>query len=97
MEQMWILSMSPEVSVSPGRKQTISILCHEFPRLMGMNKRVLSLTVSNAAERSRRMSTYDNLVYIMAWSSVMATGADSVECVALKPAWLGSCRVFWVT
>lgn len=40
----------------------------QIPRLLGMNKRVLWLTLSNAAERSERIRTDDSLADLAAWS-----------------------------
>lgn len=40
---------SPDISVTPGRKQSIAMLCH-------------ILTVPNTAERSKRMGTDDSLM-----------------------------------
>lgn len=40
-------SMPPGMTDFPGRKQTIVMLCHKFPRFMRMDKKVLWLTVKH--------------------------------------------------
>lgn len=76
------LSMSTDKTDAPNRKQTIAMLCQEFMR---MDKRFLCLTVLNAAERSRRMSSDESLSDLAAWRfPVTAKGDVSVECTTLK-------------
>lgn len=53
------------------------------------------MTVSNAANRSRRVRTDASLSDLVTYSFlVMAKRAGFVECVNLKPDWLESQRLF---
>ena len=54
------------------------------------------LTVSKAAERSRRMRTEEREAACAVWrDSLTARIAVSVEWPGLKPDWWGSSRLFW--
>ena len=62
-----------------------------MPTLESMEKRILWLTVSNAADKSSRMRTEDLAVTLASFkASVTANRAISVECPLLNPDW------FWV-
>ena len=53
------------------------------------------MTVSKAAERSRRIRADDRPFALARWrASVTAIRAVSVECPVLKPDWFGSRRSF---
>ena len=60
------------------------------------DRRIEWLTVSKAAERSRRMRTEERVAACAVWrDSLTARSAVSVECPGLKPGWWGSSRLFW--
>lgn len=67
----------------------------QIPRLIRMVKSVLWLIVSNTAEGLRMMRTDDSMNALAAHNfSMTVKRAVSVECVTLKPDWLGPCRWF---
>ena len=60
------------------------------------DRRIWWLTMSKAAERSRRMRTEEREAACAVWrDSLSARSAVSVEWPGLKPDWWGSSRLFW--
>ena len=67
-----------------------------MPMLVSMDKRILWLTVSNAADKSSRISAEDLAVALASFkASVTANRAVSVECPLLDPDWFGSRRLLY--
>jgi len=66
-----------------------------MPMLMSMDKRMPLLTVSNATDKSSRISTEDLAVALASFKvSVTANRAVSVEWPLLNPDTFGSRRLF---
>lgn len=75
------------------RKQTIAM--PQFPRLTRLDKAILWLAMSNAAEMSRRIRTDYSLADVAPRSfSVMDRRAGSVESAALNPDFFRIIEVF---
>ena len=68
----------------------------QIPVAAREDRRIEWLTVSKAAERSRRMRTEEREAACAVWrDSLTARSAVSVEWPGLKLDWWGSSRLFW--